>query len=196
MTFPNSWTMCAHQYRRLDLIHTIAFDQKPFFTAQDELRHDTAQGARQVVGLNTFDTGQMTLDDISALLLDIPQLTDQELLPDAPPPEPAITPLSFERELQEWYEFLVQAAQSIAPSYDGTLSRACHAAASIHLLTNSAVTPHTTTVHDQTDGLFQAMMAVPENAWDAFERLHLRMSVSPVTIEHRKMLTLADSSPL
>lgn len=117
----------------------------------------------------------MTLEHIGNFIMSVPHLSDQELLPDASPPEPAITPSSLERGLQEWYEFFVQAAQSIEPSYGGTLSRACHAAASLHLLTSSAVTPHPTAVQVQTDGLFQAMMAVPENAWDAFERLHLRM---------------------
>ena len=96
-------------------------------------------------------------------------------------PEPAVTPSSFESEVQQWHHFLVQAAQSIAPSYEGSLAYACGLAAGVHLATTSAIAPNPTRLQAQTEELFRAMASLPDDAWDSFQMLHVRILLTALS---------------
>lgn len=118
-----------------------------------------------------------TLDEISNYIMSIPEMADMDdCLPEnSLPPEPAVTPSGFENEVQQWHQFLIQAAQSIAPSYEGSLAYACGLAAGLHLATTSAVIPHPMRLQARAEELFTAMKDLPDEALDAFEMLHVRM---------------------
>ena len=123
---------------------------------------------------------QQTLDEISDFIMNIPEMDDTDpadMMPDPLQlqPEPPVTPTSFDNEVQQWHHFLIQAAQSIAPSYDGSLAYACGLAAGLHLATTSAIMPHPLRLQAETEDLFRAMASLPDDAWDAFQMLHVRM---------------------
>jgi hypothetical protein len=123
---------------------------------------------------------QQMLDEISDFIMNIPEMDDVDALGALPDPlqlqpEPAVTPSSFENEVEQWHHLLVQAAQSIAPSYDGSLAYVCGLAAGLHLATTSAIMPHPLRLQAQTEELFRAMASLPDDAWDAFQMLHVRM---------------------
>ena len=116
------------------------------------------------------------LDEISNYIMSIPEMADgDESLPDVLQPEPSVTPSCFENEVQQWHHFLTQAAQSIAPSYEGSLAYACGLAAGLHLATTSAIAPHPMRLQAQAGELFTEMANLPDEAWDAFQMLHVRM---------------------
>lgn len=123
---------------------------------------------------------QQMLDEISDFIMSIPEMDDtntEETLYESfkLQPEPVATPTTLEQEVQQWHQFLVQAAQSIAPSYDGSLAYVCGLAAGLHLATTSAIMPHPMRLQAQTEELFRAMASLPDDAWDAFQMLHVRM---------------------
>ena len=168
---------------RLDLIHAVYFHTHPMYTSADKSQPGSKQTTPQ---LQSYDAvqglDQDTLDEISDFIMSIPEMEDTtsdgtDILPDylRLQPEPAVTPSSFENEVQQWHQFLVQAAQSIAPSYEGSLAYACGLAAGLHLATTSAIMPHPVRLQVQTQELFNAMAALPDEAWDSFCMLHIRM---------------------
>ena len=119
---------------------------------------------------------QDMLDEISDYILSIPELADAgETQPAIQQDQPFVTQSAFESEVQQWHQFLTQAAQSIAPSYEGSLAYACGLAAGLHLATTSAVTAHPVRIQGQTEELFTAMANLPDDAWYAFQMLHVRM---------------------
>jgi hypothetical protein len=59
--------------------------------------------------------------------------------------------------------------------YEGALAYACGLAAGLHLATTSPVAPHPVRVQLQAEELFAAMIHLPDDAWDAFHLVHLRM---------------------
>ena len=123
---------------------------------------------------------QEMLDEISDFIMNIPETEDTGAVdiwsnPDELQLEQVVTPSSLENEVQQWHQFLVQAAQSIAPSYDGSLAYVCGLAASLHLSTTSAILPHPMRLQSQTVELFRAMANLPDDAWEAMQMLHVRM---------------------
>lgn len=120
---------------------------------------------------------QAILDEISDFIVSIPDLaeTEEQPLPGLAQPEPSVTPSAFENEVQQWHQYLTQAAQNIASSYEGALAYTCGLAAGLHLATTSAVAAHPSRLQTQTQELFTAMSNLPDEAWDAFQMLHVRM---------------------
>ena len=148
------------------------------YVSQDRSQPSSTEDTPQVVPVDAdtmFD--QATLDEISDFILNIPELAEMEEQPllDVTQPEPSVTPSGFENEVQQWHQYLTQAAQSIAPSYEGSLAYACGLAAGLHLVTTSAVAAHPMRLQAQTEELFTAMANLPDEAWDAFHMLHVRM---------------------
>ena len=108
--------------------------------------------------------------------MSIPEPADTEdFLPKPLQPELAALSATFDNEVQQWHQFLTQAAQSKAPSYEGSLAEACSLAAGLHLATTSIITAHPMRLQVQTDELFAAMINKPDDAWDALPMLHVRM---------------------
>jgi hypothetical protein len=151
------------------------------YTSADKSQTNSKQNTPQ---MQPYDAAagldQQMLDEISDFIMSIPEMDDTDatgVLPDPLQlqPEPAVTPSNFENEVQQWHHFLVQAAQSLAPSYDGSLAYVCGLAASLHLATTSAITPHPLRLQAQTEELFRAMASLPDDAWDAFQMRHVRM---------------------
>ncbi|KAK3704332.1 hypothetical protein LTR37_013885 [Vermiconidia calcicola] len=132
--------------------------------------------ADQVPGLD-----QATLDELGIFIMSIPEMADEGIRPDHLQYEPTITPSALEVEVQQWYGYLDQAAQSIAPSYEGALAYACGLAAGLHLVTTSAVAAHPARLQAQTEELFSAMANLPEDAWDTFEMLHVRILLTALS---------------
>lgn len=168
---------------RLDLIHAVYFHTSPMYTSADKSQPGSKQNTPQLQPYDAVEgLNQDTLDEISDFIMSIPEMEDTttdaaDILPDylRLQPEPVIAPSSFENEVQQWNQFLIQAAHSIAPSYEGSLAYACGLAAALHLATTSAIMPHPVRLQAQTQELFNAMAALPDEAWDSFCMLHVRM---------------------
>lgn len=169
---------------RLDLIHAVYFHTSPMYTSAEESQPGSKQNTPRSKSYDaTIDNlNQETLDEISDFITSIPEMdnapTDTaNVIPDylSLQEEPVLTPSTFEIEVQQWHEFLVQAAQNIAPSYEGSLAYACDLAAGLHLATTSAVMPHPKRLQGQTNELFNTMAGLPDDAWDSFHMLHVRM---------------------
>jgi hypothetical protein len=100
----------------LDIVHAIYFNSATLYTTADASQPNSTQDTPLFAPLGIPEFDQETLDEISDFFMSIPEMAEGEVLPSAPPLEPAITPSSFEQEVLEWHQFLSQAAQSIAPS--------------------------------------------------------------------------------
>ena len=148
--------------------------------SQPGSKHTTPQ--MQPYDTTMADLDQDTLDEISDFIMSIPEMEDTATdtagnLPDYLhlQPEPAVSPSTLEIEVQQWHQFLVQAAQSITPSHEGSLAFVCGLAAGLHLTTTSAIMPHPVRLQTQTQELFSAMTRLSDDAWDSFCMLHVRM---------------------
>src|ERR1700761_7017875 len=124
---------------------------------------------RETPQLPAFDQlpilDQTTLDEISNFITSIPYFGEDEIALNTPRvEEPSVTESTFESEVQQWHQFFTQAAQSIAPSYEGALAYVCGVAASLHLISTSAIAPHPVRLQSQTEELFKAMANIPDDA--------------------------------
>lgn len=158
------------------------------YTSAEKSQPGSEQNTPQ---LQPFDTAteldQQTLDEISEFIMNIPEMeeTGPTLSFDLPfQPEPALTPSTLDNEVQQWHAFLTQAAQSIAPSYEGSLAYACGIAAALHLSTTSAIAPNPMRLQAQTEELFRAMASLPDDAWDSFQMLHVRILLTALSSTH------------
>ena len=149
------------------------------YTFRDQSQPSSAEDTPH---LSTMDQAsgpeldQAMLDEISDFILSIPEMADMdEEMPEQYQAQPTVTASGFEAEEQQWHQFLTQAAQSIAPSYEGALAYACGLAAGLHLVTTSAIVAHPMTLQAQSEELFKAMANLPDEAWDCFQMLHTRM---------------------
>ena len=169
------------------MIHAVHFDTSPLYTRADSSQPGSAQHTPQLRPHDaTAELDQQTLDEISDFIMNIPDIDktgaeDPSFYDLRMQPEPAVTPSSFESEVQQWHHFLVQAAQSIAPSYEGSLAYACGLAAGLHLATTSAIAPNPMRLQAQTEELFRAMASLPDDAWDSFQMLHVRILLTALS---------------
>lgn len=172
---------------RLDLIHAVVFHTSPMYTSAEKSQPGSTRNTPHLQPYDTaIDLDQQTLDEISSFIMNIPEMDNlgaAGMLPDPSTllPEAAVTPSSFENEVEQWHQSLVQTAHSIAPSYEGSLAYVCSLAAGLHLATTSAITPHPIRLQAQTEELFRCMTGLPENAWDAFRLLHVRILLTALS---------------
>ena len=166
---------------RLDLIHAVFFHTQPMYTSADKSQPNSEQDTPQLqpddaaAGLD-----QQMLDEISEFIMNIPEMEDIDAADILFNPrdlqlDQVMTPSSLENEVQQWHRYLVQAAQSIAPSYNGSLAYVCGLAAALHLATTSAIMPLPVRLQAQNEEMFRAMASLPDDAWDAFQMLHVRV---------------------
>jgi len=148
------------------------------YTCRPQAQEPIATSPPQPARLDEPDIDDGALEEISNFHVDLQDLTELDLdesLTAPPEPEPAIIPASFEQEVQSWYQYLVEAANTIAPSEQGSLAYACRLAAGLHLATTSAIAPPPLQLQVQRVDLFNAMLALPDGAWFTFETLPVRV---------------------
>lgn len=157
----------------LDLTHAVYFNTNPMYT--------TAAADAEYTTLPETDHPMLedaAFEEITNFLLDLQDITELDTAPtmrEPTPPEPAITPSSFEHEVQHWHDYLAEAAEHMTANNDGALANACSLAAGLHLAATSAIVPSPVRLQAQRDELFSAMVVLADNAWDAQEAVHVRM---------------------
>jgi hypothetical protein len=157
---------------RLDLLHALYFKNTPLYTTSDT---SSVQGTPALGALHVPELDQETLDELSDYLVNMPNVTSEELLDPTLPIVPSVTPTTFQSSTRKWHERMMQEAQAIDTISDGTLEHACSLAGSLHLATTSPVRPNRVKLQTQTEELFTAMTSLPNDAWDAFHVLHIRV---------------------
>ncbi|KAK5174152.1 uncharacterized protein LTR77_001232 [Saxophila tyrrhenica] len=153
----------------LDLVHAVFFSEAPLYTAGDTSQPSSLQDTPQL------QPDQDMLDEISDLIMSIPERVG----PDDPPEDlalqPSITPSTLEMEVQGWYQFLKQPEPTVAVKYDGALAYACKLAAGLHLAAYSPLAANSARLQLQAVELFSVMSRLPDDAWEACHTLHLRI---------------------
>ena len=168
---------------RLDLTHAVYFHTHPMYTSADPSQPASKHSTPEIQPYDiTAELNQDMLNELSDFIMNIPELNDDPANLGSIQadylrlyPEPAINPTKFETEVQQWHQFLIQAAQSVASSSDESLAYVCKLAAGLHMATTCAVTPHPMRLQAQTEQLFSAMMSLQDDAWSAFAMLHVRV---------------------
>lgn len=162
---------------RLDLLHAVYFHTVPMYTSTITSEPDSVEHTPHLEPLEEAPgLDQATLDEISDFIMSIPEMADDDTtLRPTQEPESAVTPSSFEHEVSQWHLHLTQAIESISSAHEGALAYCCGLAAGLHLATTSAIHPHPVRLQTQCDELFKAMSELPDDAWDTFETLHIRM---------------------
>lgn len=125
---------------------------------------------------SSFD--EAALEQVSNFMLDLQDFTELHHAHSGPVTaalEPTITPSSFEQEVQQWHQYLTQAAEAVAPRESGALANVCGLAAGLHLATTAPIRPSQASLQGQRDKLFTAMTALLDSAWEGLEVLHIRM---------------------
>jgi hypothetical protein len=160
---------------RLDLLHALYFNNTPLYTTPHSAATSSVQGTPALGASHIPEIDQATLDELSDYLVNMPDVTSEELLDSTLTIVPSVTPTTFQSSTREWHEHMMQDAQAIDIISDGTLERACSLAGSLHLTTTSPVRPSFTKLQAQTEELFSAMTSLPNDAWDTLHVLHIRV---------------------
>lgn len=90
-------------------------------------------------------------------------------------PGSAATLTSFEHEVQLWNGHLLQAAETMPLSEEGSIAYVCRLAADLHLATTSAIGFTRSRLQTRCDDTFNVMRALPDSVWEALRTLHIRM---------------------